>query len=402
MSIKKLWKNMGPAWLVSAVACGPATLISVMTAGAKWGAPVLPVVICSVLFGTIAQILAVETGVREGGLITTVGKYLGRPLSWLLTLDALFATWLASAVLMNSLVRLLGDLSGFQSPFWALFLAVPLYLGAGTRGYRFFERLCKILVILVVFSFIPILISWRPEASGAEESVTLFKLLSDKNSAFLIAAIMGGAVHITIIVMHTYNLQFRKWTYGERSIAGTDTLLSMGVFFGLYSILLFALASLFFYPKGIVPSNASDIGTLLKPLAGKYSGVLFSLGLLGAAFTTFLPTVLGGTYILADQLGYPLDDKEKSFRLMLGIGFGISVLGAFLPGGIFKLLPLMLACGLAGTPFALILLVILLAGPLKREDLKLGRKPVSFLLLAFGVVLTILTSVLAIRFFLNL
>jgi len=391
---------MGPAWLISAVACGPATLISVMSAGSRWGFSVLFIVLGSILFGTIAQLLAVEAGIRTGGLINTVRTHLGGPVSWILAVDALLATWLASAVLMNSLVRILGSMTGFESPLWALIIAAPLFLGAGTKGYRFFERICKFLVIAVVLSFIPLLFTWKP--GGDSMAVIGFPMLADRENAFLSAAIMGGAVHITIIVMHTYNLHFRKWTYREKGLARTDTLLSMGVFFGLYSLLLLALSALLFHPRGIVPQNASDIGALLKPLAGESAELLFSAGLLGAAFTTFLPTVLGGAYILSDQLEVPLDDRDSKFRFLLGTGFAISILGAFLPGGIFKLLPLMLACGLAGTPLVLVILIYLLAGPLKKEDLTLNRKPVSLFLLIPGGIMTILTSVLAVRFFLNL
>jgi len=402
MSVRKLWSNLGPAWLISAVACGPATLISVMSAGSRWGFPILFVVLTSVLFGTVAQLLSVEAGIRKGGLIKTVRTYLGSSFSWILAIDALLATWLASAVLMNSLVQILGSMTGFKSPLWALIIAGPLYLGAGTKGYRFFERICKCLVIVVVLSFIPILFTWKPGVNNLHDTIGSVSLLGDKESTFLIAAIMGGAVHITIIVMHTYNLHFREWTYGEKSLARTDTLLSMGVFFGLYSMLLFALSALIFHPMGIIPQKASDIGALLRPLAGQSAELFFSAGLLGAAFTTFLPTVLGGAYILADQIDIPLDDKDRKFRFLLGIGFAISITGAFLPGGIFKLLPLMLACGLAGTPLVLLILIYLLAGPLKAEDLKLERKPTSLLLLVMGGIMTVLTSILAVRFFLNL
>ena len=50
-------RQMGPAWIISAVACGPATLASVSIAGATYGYALLWVVILSAVFGATAQYL---------------------------------------------------------------------------------------------------------------------------------------------------------------------------------------------------------------------------------------------------------------------------------------------------------------------------------------------------------
>nr|WP_321464427.1 divalent metal cation transporter [uncultured Desulfobulbus sp.] len=72
-------KEMGPAWIISAVACGPATLASVAIAGATYGYSLLWVVLLSAIFGTTAQYLAARAGILEGkGVIAATEQHLGK------------------------------------------------------------------------------------------------------------------------------------------------------------------------------------------------------------------------------------------------------------------------------------------------------------------------------------
>ena len=94
-------KEMGPAWIISAVACGPATLASVAIAGATYGYSLLWVVLLSAVFGTTAQYLAAKVGILEGkGIVAATEQHLGKLWAWCLTIDALLATWLAAMVLV--------------------------------------------------------------------------------------------------------------------------------------------------------------------------------------------------------------------------------------------------------------------------------------------------------------
>ena len=81
---------MGPAWVISAVACGPATLASVSIAGANYSYAMLWVVVLSAVFGTTAQYLAAKISILENrGIIATTEERLGKIWAWILTLYAL-------------------------------------------------------------------------------------------------------------------------------------------------------------------------------------------------------------------------------------------------------------------------------------------------------------------------
>ncbi len=82
----KFLKEMGPAWIISAVACGPATMASVSIAGAMYSYKMLWVVILSAVFGTTAQYLAAKIGIlEEKGIIAATERHLGKVWAWILT-----------------------------------------------------------------------------------------------------------------------------------------------------------------------------------------------------------------------------------------------------------------------------------------------------------------------------
>ena len=361
--IRQWWlyaRSMGPAWIISAVACGPATLASVSTAGARYAYELMWVVVLSAVFGSTAQYLAAKIGVLEGrGIIATTEQRLGKLWAWILTIDALIATWLAALFLMNALSGVTSLITGLESPYWGV--GYGLLIGAllVRGGYRWFETLCKLLVACVVLSFTIVL--FIAELSYSEILKGLVPHFpGGMDSALMTAAIMGGAVHITIIGMHTYNTNARGWKAGDLPLARTDTVLSMGLAFGLYSIAIFLVSAAVLHPHQVVVKKATDAALALAPLLGKGAMIMFLLGLLGAAFSTLAPTFLAGAFFVSDKMHWQLDVKDKRFAAVIWVGCALSMLGPFVKGSFFLLLPLMLALGLTGTPLIIAIIMHLL------------------------------------------
>lgn len=390
--------RMGPAWIIAADACGPATLASLSIAGATYGYKLLWVVLLSVLFGGTAQHLAVKIGVLEGrGIITTTQERLGPVWGWILTLDAILVTWLAALVLMNALCALTSLVTGIQTPYWGFFFAALVAVILIKGGYQWFERLCKGLVVFILTSFLCTLafvnLDWREILTGLVPN-----LPGGMDSALMMAAIMGGAVHITIIGMHTYNCNAKKWTRKDLRLAKIDNALSMGGAFGLYSILIFFVAAAVLFPNQVKVVSATDAAMSLKPLLGPHATAIFLLGLWGAAFSTLSPTILAGVYFFMDKMKWPLYDEKKDKRFIATVigGCFLAAFGPFLKGGFFLLLPLMLALGLCGTPLILAIILYLLN---KREVA--GEEKNSLILNLLGTATLLVITFLALRFIIS-
>lgn len=387
-------KGMGPAWVISAVACGPATLASVAIAGATYGYKMLWVVILSSIFGSTAQYLAARVGILEGkGIIAATEQHLGKIWAWILTIDALLATWLAAMVLMNALAGVTSLVTTIKTPYWGIVYGLLIGLFLVRKGYRKFETLCKILVVFVVACFVVTLFMADLSASGIASGL-IPNLPGGIDAALMMAAIMGGAVHITIIGMHTYNTNARNWKPEDLPLARFDTISSMGVAFGLYSVAIFLVAAAVLHPNGIAIKHATDAALALQPLLGDRAMKIFLIGLWAATLSTLSPTFMAGAYFIADKMGWEKDVQDKRFAVAVFSGCLVSMLGPFVKGGFFLLLPLMLALGLTGTPLIIAIILYLL----NRAN---AASKNSVLLNLMGGLTFLVTSFLALRFILT-
>jgi manganese transport protein len=77
-TVREYVSEMGPSWVAGAIAAGPATIASLVTAGATFGYQLLWVVVLSAFAGALAQYLAMRLG-----LLTEAGGYSWRTWSWL-------------------------------------------------------------------------------------------------------------------------------------------------------------------------------------------------------------------------------------------------------------------------------------------------------------------------------
>jgi len=386
---------MGPAWIISAVACGPATLASVCIAGASYGFELLWVVILSAIFGATAQYLGARIGILEGrGVIATVEDRLGPIWAWVLAIDAALATYLAALVLMNALVGVTSIVTGIESPWWGILYAIIISLALIRGGYRWFENLCKALVGFVVLCFI--ITAFQADFTVVDVVRGILpNIPGGIDSALMIAAILGGAVHITIIGMHSYNTNARKWSRKDLGLARFDNTLSMGFAFGIYSVAIFLVAAAVLHPNQIKVKLATDAALSLGPLLGKHAMVIFLIGLWAATLSTISPTFLAGTYFIFDKMKWDMNPETRKFHMVILGGALLSAFGPFMKGSFFLLLPLMLALGLCGTPLIIAIMLYLLN---KRNIV--GEYRNSVVLNVLGGLTLLVTSVVAVRFIL--
>ena len=397
MKLTRMFRDLGPAWVISAVACGPATLASVSLSGSSFGYAFLWVVLLSAVFGATAQYLAAKTGIIfEKGVISLVTERFGKTVGFLLTADALTATWLAAVVLMKALVGVTSYLTGITTPWWGVAYAIAFSFLLIRGGYPLFETICKLLVIGILFCFLATLfvvpIDWLSALKGIIPS-----LPGGAKGAVMMAGIMGGAVHITIISMHSYTVQERNWKIQDFPIMRIDVISSMLIAFGLYSVVIFLVSAATLHAHGIHAKGALGVAKSLKPLLGPYASVAFFSGLWGATVSTIMPTFQAGAYFIGDFFHFPLKSEDSRFKAAILAGVLISLIGPFLKGAFFPLLIVMLALGLCGTPFVLILLLMLLN---TRRVSMLGMK--NRWISTLGAITTAISLFLAVRFIASL
>jgi Mn2+/Fe2+ NRAMP family transporter len=67
------------------------------------------------------------------------------------------------------------------------------------------------------------------------------------------------------------------------------------------------------YPSGVVVNDAKDAAIALEPLAGKYSSILFGVGLFNASFFAAAILPLAGSYYICQGMGWE-SGVDKSFK----------------------------------------------------------------------------------------
>lgn len=389
-SVSGKLSQLGPTWLAGAIAAGPATMASLLVAGASFGYALLWVVIISALFGAFAQYLSTKLAIAtEEGLVATVERRLGSKWAWLLVADVVLAAGLAQLIIMKTLADVSGLMTGTDAWIWGVVWALVLAVGLAGGGYRIAELGAKLIVSAIVLTFVASLfvVPTDPVAASGGLAPTI---PAGVEGALVAAGILGGAVHITIITMQTYTVRARGWTTEDAGLARFDIGVSMLVAFGIFSVATFLVAAgALFGTVDAQGLNAVAAAQALEPIAGESARWLFLIGLLGAAVSTLGGNTLVPPYVVADKLGWQTDVGDSRYRALLAATALLSAGGAFIGGSFLQLLVLVLAFGLVGTPFSIALVLVLL------NDSGTAVEPPSQMLNIAGVGLFAVASVLA-------
>jgi manganese transport protein len=361
-SIRGLASRMGPTWLAGAIAAGPATMASLITAGASFGYALLWVVVVSAVLGFVAQYLSMRLGVfTESGIVSVVEDHLGERWAWILVADTVLASGLAQLVIMKTVADVSATVTGVDARVWGVVWAVVLALGLAGGGYRIAEVGAKVLVSAVVVAFVASLFVVPTDPATAAGGLVP-AIPAGVDGALVAAGILGGAVHITLVTMQSYTMRARGWTADDFGLAKLDVGVSMLGAFGVYSLAIFLVAASVLHDPSVAAGELTAIAAAqaLGPLVDANAEWLFLLGLWGAAVSTLGGNTVVPPYLVADKLGWETDVSDSRYRALLAGVALLSAAGAFLGGAFFPLLVLVLAFGLVGTPFALVVVLVLL------------------------------------------
>jgi manganese transport protein len=376
--------EMGPAWLAGAIAAGPATIGSLVLA-ARFGYDLLWVVLLSAPAGFVTLLLAARLGTfTEQGIVATVENRLGGGWAWLLVADTVLVSMVAQLLIMFTLATISSQLFGFDTRLWGLIWAIVLAVGLAGGGYRVAEIGAKLIVTAVVLVFIATLVVVPPDPGAAAAGLVPS---APDGSAMAITAVLGGAVHVTLITMHTYTMRAREWDADDYGLARFDAGASMLAAFGLYSVAIFLVVAGTLGGQEVAPT-AGAAAAALQPVVGDAAVTLFLVGILGAAVSTLGGNTHVPPFLVADKLGWGTTVDDARYRALLAGTALVSAGGAFVSGNFVQLLAQALVIGAVGTPFALALVLYLLHDGADR------RKPTTALSVA-GVLVMAIVSVTA-------
>jgi len=147
---------------------------------------------------------------------------------------------------------------------------------------------------------------------------------------------LGAVVMPHNLFLHSEVIQSRQWNREDEKVIRkqlrfefTDTLLSMGIGWGINSAMILLAAATFFMTKTPV-HELEQANQLLTPLLGTHAAVVFAVALLFSGIASTITSGMAAGSIFAGMYKEPYDIKDNHSRLgvtlSLVIAFGIILL----------------------------------------------------------------------------
>lgn len=310
-------KLSGPGWLQGAITLGGGSLAGALYLGViagfslMWLQPLA--MVCGIIMLSAIAYVTLSTGERPFGL---VNRHLSPALGWAWLIATIMANlvWcmpqfnLARAALQQNLIPSLGQSTGSTAAICVVLFIIAfainiLYESEGGAGIKWFDRIIKILVGLIVLSFFAVIITltmsgtldwagifrglipapsllFSPSsdfteliATSSDPSWWSEKIVNDQRDIIITA--FGTAVGINMTWLLPYSLLKKKWGKRERGLAIFD--LSLGLFIPFFlatSCVVIAAASQFHAKTGDV---FDDKGAPIPQFAKDYDQTLADL-----------------------------------------------------------------------------------------------------------------------------
>ncbi|WP_197529083.1 Nramp family divalent metal transporter [Aeoliella mucimassa] len=384
--MRNLFRSLGPAIIVASIVLGPGSILTSSKVGCQYGYELLWVLAAAVVLMMGMTALAAHIGViNERTICDEAAARWGRPVAIAIGLVvflivACFQT-VNNVAVVAALEGLWQDPSKSSSPTMSGQLAkvsavvvlngVVISAMYGLRKlYRPLEKLMMVLVFSMLIAFTINLLAARPSvegiAGGLVPSLPSQADTSQNRHENLLALL--GLVATTFSVAgafyQSYLVKEKGWDADDTRKGLRDAVVGIGVL-GVVSALIMSTSAAALH--GVVApeslKNTSDIARQLEPLFGSAAGLLFSIGVFAAAFSSFLGNALIGGTVLSDGLGWGASIEQpwpkRLTTIALGIGMAIAIGSVLLDANPVRVIVFAQALTVVGAPALAFLLIYL-------------------------------------------
>ncbi|MCG3125488.1 MAG: Divalent metal cation transporter MntH [Phycisphaerae bacterium] len=329
-------KLIGPGYMQSALTLGAGTAASTLFAGAVFGYKLLWVAPVGMLLGVIMFMAiahqTLSTGVRP---FDAVRRFAGAPFAYGWAAAALLSSviWhfpqysLAGATLSD-----IGTAAGLNLPrpaagalvlVWAIILS--MMYGTSNALIRWYERLLKYLVWLIIACFLAVVVRTGISDWGAlVRGFLAFEVPAPRNGVSgttLVVSGLAAAVGVNMTFLYPYSLLSRGWGREHRRLARFDLWSGMFVPYVLAtSLMLIATANTIYLDPSFKAASLSPIeaSRILAAVIGPTLGrVIFNLGLLAMALSTISLHMVACGFVCSELFGWKIGDWRYRLAMLL-------------------------------------------------------------------------------------
>ena len=220
---------------------------------------------------------------------------------------------------------------GIAPVYFAAFFIALVYFIFWNGRTQFFERALVVIVAIMAGCFLLNFFIMMPPPidiiKGMIPNLPEVPVDQGRGPFLVIASMVGTTVFSGLFIIRTTLVKEAGWTISDSKKQRNDAIVSTTLMFVISGAIMAAAAGTL-YAEGIGLSKASQMITLLEPLAGKLATSIFVVGIVSAGVSSQFPNVLMLPWLLCD---YNQSERKMTllkYRIMVLI---ISLLGLVVP-----------------------------------------------------------------------
>ena len=296
-------KVLGPGFIVMIADMDAGSVTTAGVSGAQWGYKLIPLQILLIPILYLIQSTTSRLGyVTREGHGEIIKEYYGSKWAAFATVT-LFLVVFSALITEFSGIAASGEIFGIPKVFSVGVSFLILLFVVFTGSYRRAENIALIFS-LTGFVFIPAAIFAHPDYHQLVfKGLFGSQPLGNKDYIWLIAANAGAVIMPWMIYYQQSATVDKNLCKKDVKLAQTDTLIgSIATQILMIAVIVMTAATL--YKAHIVPSTAKAIGQSLIPLAGKYAGALFAVGLYSSSLLAAFVVSMAFTWAAGETWGY--------------------------------------------------------------------------------------------------
>ena len=416
-------KDIGPAIIVAAVVLGPGSILVSSKVGSEFGVLGLAVLVAAgvLMFGMVS--MAARIGVVFEG---TPGEEITARLGKLPSLIVGLALFGIVAIFQSSnniaviagLEEMFAGPGGFEST--TLKLSILLAINAAVLAalflagdlYKQVERLMKVLVLVMLVAFVVnfafVILNPPSHNDVTPAAVADVPLPSESGEGtqsadyMLLVGLVATTFSVAGAYYQAYLVREKKWTAVELRQGLFDSMFGVTILCLMSGVILTTSALMFFGHEG--SAGLTSVGAIagqLEPVFGKSAKIIFAVGILAGAFSSFLINAIIGGTIFSDSIGRGAKLSERWPRYLTALALVVGLIGGgsslISSGSTVHLITFAQALTVIGIPALALALLYLGTRPTNKVQSTAEVRPAPKWMIVLVVIGTIVAFALAVN-----
>ena len=327
--------SIGPAFFLVGYTIGTGSIVSMASAGSRYGMSLLWALILACIFSfVLLEAYGRYSLVTGEGALNGYRKHIrgGRFLAISMLISLIFVEILALAGNMGIISDLIHEWSamflknGGWNPVW-----IAVAIGMGIYGlilvgrYSFFEKILIVFVGMMGISFLLTMFLVMPQPSEFIQGL-IPRLPEEANAPMIMAAVIGTTLTAPTFVVRSILMKEKKWDKGHLKHEKKDAALGAFMMF-LVSLAVMTCAAGTLYIMHEPVAKVVSMVSLLDPLLGRLAISVFISGIIGASLSSMIPILMLAPLLISDYRDKPVNYRGPTFRILSGIAmlFGLIV-----------------------------------------------------------------------------